>query len=113
MRGNKSIKTRHLPYCYGYNGENSLHLIRIIFNDMASGKLFFKLSAEEKESRLRAVLEKEAEIVKAMNLPIIYRNELCVKPNHFIHKYPNGRTELIELNTENAEETVIKVLQEA
>lgn len=79
---------------------------------MDSGKLFFKLSIEEKENRLRAVLEKEAEIVKAMNLPIIYRNELCVKPNYFIHKYPDGRQELIELNLNNSEETVIKVLQE-
>lgn len=80
---------------------------------MASGNFFFKLNAEEKESRLRAVLEMEAEIVKVMNLPVIYRNELCVKPNYFIHKYPNGRQELIELNLDNAEETVIKILQEA
>ena len=93
--------------------EYLLHLLSINLNDMASGKLFYKLSAEEKESRLRAVLEKEAEIVKTMNLPIIYRNELCVKPNYFIHIYPNGREELIELNPDNAEETVIKVLQEA
>ncbi|OQP51185.1 hypothetical protein [Niastella populi] len=80
---------------------------------MAAGKLFFKLSAEEQENRLKAVLEKEMEIAKARNLPIIYRNELCVKPNYFIHKYPNGRQELIELNPDNSEETVIKVLQEA
>ena len=48
---------------------------------MASAKLFFALSKEEKESRLNAVLEVEMERVKAMNLPITYRNELCVKPN--------------------------------
>ena len=77
---------------------------------MASRKLFFALSTEEQESRLKAVLEKEMEIAQAMNLPIIYRNELCTKPNLFIHKYPNGRTELIELNPDNSEETVIKVL---
>lgn len=74
-------------------------------------KLFFALNNEEKESRLKAVLEKELEKVKAMNLPVIYRNELCVKPNLFIHKYPNGRTELIELNSHTSEEKVIKVLQ--
>ena len=75
-----------------------------------SQKFFFALNAEEKESRLKAVLAKEIEEVKTMNLPVIYRNELCVKPNLFIHKYPNGRTELIELNPSNSEEKVIKIL---
>jgi hypothetical protein len=75
-----------------------------------SQKFFFAINDEEQESRLKAVLAKEIENVKAMNLPVIYRNELCVKPNFFIHKYPNGRTELIELNLSNFEEKVIKVL---
>ena len=79
---------------------------------MASTKLFFQLSKEEQDSRLKAVLEEEMVTVKAMNLPIIYRNELCVKPNQFIHKYPNGRTELIGININNSEEKVIKVLQQ-
>jgi hypothetical protein len=78
---------------------------------MASGKPFFTLSTEEKENRLKAVLEKEMEKVKAMNLPVIYRNELCVKPNLFIHEYPSGRTVLIELDLNNSEEKVIKVIQ--
>lgn len=78
---------------------------------MASTKLFFQLSKEEQDSRLKAVLEEEMVREKAMNLPIIYRNELCVEPNQFIHKYPNGRTELIEINIDNCEEKVIKVLK--
>lgn len=78
---------------------------------MASTKLFFQLSKEEQDSRLKAVLEEEMVKVKAMNLPIIYRNELCVEPNQFIHKYPNGRTEIIEINIDNSEEKVIKVLK--
>jgi hypothetical protein len=79
---------------------------------MASTKLFFQLSKEEQDSRLKAVLDEEMEKVKAMNLPIIYRNELCVKPNLFIHKYPNGRTELVEINLDNSEEKVIKVIKQ-
>jgi hypothetical protein len=79
---------------------------------MASTKLFFALSKEEKESRLKAVLDAEMERVKAMNLPITYRNELCVKPNLFIHEYPNGRTELIEINIDNSEVKVIKVIKQ-
>jgi hypothetical protein len=78
---------------------------------MASTKLFFQLSKEEQDSRLKAVLDAEMEKVKAMNLPMVYRNELCVKPNLFIHEYPNGRIELIEINIDNSEEKIIKVLQ--
>jgi len=78
---------------------------------MASNKFYFALNDEETENRLKAVLEKEMERVKAMNLPVIYRNELCVKPNLFIHKYPNGHTELIEIDIHTSEKKVIKVLQ--
>lgn len=79
---------------------------------MASTKLFFALSKKEKESRLKAVLDAEMERVKSMNLPITYRNELCVKPNLFIHEYPNGRIELIEINIDNSEVKVIKVIKQ-
>jgi hypothetical protein len=72
---------------------------------------YFALNDEETENRLKAVLEEEMERVKAMNLPIICRNELCVKPNLFIHKYPDGRTELIEIDIHTSEKKVIKVLQ--
>lgn len=79
---------------------------------MASTKLFFALTKEEQENKLKAVLEAEMQRVKAMNLPVVYRNELCVKPNLFIHKYPNGYTVLIEQDSYNSEEKVIKVLQQ-
>jgi hypothetical protein len=52
--------------------------------DSKGQKYWFELTAEEKESRLREALEEELEKAKAMNLPIVYRNELCVKPNMFI-----------------------------
>jgi hypothetical protein len=73
-------------------------------------KLFFALSGEEQESRLKAVLVEELEKAKAMNLPVVYRNELCVRPNLFIHKYPNGHTVLIEQDSNNSEEKIIKAL---
>jgi hypothetical protein len=79
--------------------------------DSNGKKYWFELTAEEKESRLREVLAEEMERTKAMNLPVVYRNELCVKPNMFIHKYPNGYTVLIEQDPTNSEEKVIKVLQ--
>jgi len=80
--------------------------------DSHGQKYWFELTVEEKESRLREALEEEMEKTKAMNLPVIYRNELCIKPNMFIHKYPNGHTVLIELDTSNSEIKVIKVLQQ-
>jgi hypothetical protein len=80
--------------------------------DANGQKYWIELTDEEKESRLMAVLVEELEKAKAMNLPVIYRNELCVKPNMFIHKYPNGYTVLIELDTSNSEIKVIKVLQQ-
>lgn len=74
-------------------------------------KLFFELPDEEKERRLKAVLDKEMKLVNEMNLPVIFRNELCTQPNFFIHKYPDGRVLLIEQDVYTSEEKVIKVLQ--
>lgn len=75
-------------------------------------KLFFELSLKEKRCRLQTVLATEMERVRAMNLPITYRNKFCVKPSQFIHEYPNGRIELVEINIENSQQTVIKILKE-
>jgi hypothetical protein len=80
--------------------------------DSNGKKYYFELTDEEKESRLREALAEEMEKTKAMNLPVIYHNELCVKPNMFIHKYPNGYTVLIEQDSSNSEIKVIKVLQQ-
>jgi hypothetical protein len=73
-------------------------------------KLIFELSEQEKESKLKTVLAAELERVIAMNQPIIYRNELCIRPNLFIHEYPNGRKELIEQNSYTSEEKIISIL---
>lgn len=80
--------------------------------DSNEQKYFFALTAEEKENILNEVLAEEMEKAKAMNLPVIYRNELCVKPNMFIHKYPDGHTVLIEQDSSNSAIKVIKVLQQ-
>ena len=64
-------------------------------------RLIFELSPQEKENKFRTVLSKAINNIKALNQPIVYRNELCVKPNLFIHKYPNGKSVLIEQDTHN------------
>jgi hypothetical protein len=73
-------------------------------------RLIFELSAKVKERRLKNVLSEAIDKASALNLPIIYRNELCVAPNLFIHKYPNGREILIEQDQKTFSEKTIKVL---
>jgi hypothetical protein len=73
-------------------------------------RLIFELSPKERETRLKAVLADARRKATALNQPMVYRNELCTKPNQFIHKYPDGRTVLIEQDSTNSLETTIRVL---
>jgi hypothetical protein len=74
-------------------------------------KLIFELSKTEREIKFRSVLSSVMQKASSLNLPIIYRNELCVKPNLFIHKYPNGRTVLIEQDSKDSTERTVKILR--
>ena len=76
-----------------------------------SRRLIFELSAKEKENKFRAIVSEAINNLTALNQPIVYRNELCVKPNLFIHKYPNGKSVLIEQDAQNSIEKTILVLQ--
>lgn len=73
-------------------------------------RLIFELSSTEKEQKLRSTLSSAMRKAAALNLPIIYRNELCVKPNLFVHKYPNGRKELVEQDSESFAEKTLQIL---
>jgi bifunctional DNase/RNase len=73
-------------------------------------RLIFELSSKEKENKFKAVLSDAIQKAAALNLPIVYRDELCIKPNFFIHKYPNGRKLLIEQDSKNSTEKTVKVL---
>jgi len=44
------------------------------------------------------------------NVPRVYKTNLCVTKNQFVHVYPNGRKFLIEQNPINSEETIIREL---
>lgn len=72
-------------------------------------RLIFELSSKEKESKLKAVLSEAINKAIALNQPIVYRNELCVRPNLFIHKYPNGKSVLIEQDPDNSIERTVQV----
>jgi HEPN domain-containing protein len=73
-------------------------------------RLIFELTQKERETKFKAVLNEVAKKAAALNQPIVFRNELCIKPNLFIHKYPDGRTELIEQDSQNSSEKVVKSL---
>jgi hypothetical protein len=73
-------------------------------------RLIFELSPEERDKRFKAVLSVAIQKAAALNMPLVYRNELCVKPNMFIHKYPNGRKVLIEQDSHTSIERTVKVL---
>jgi hypothetical protein len=73
-------------------------------------KFIFELSTKEKENKLKTVLSAEMEKTAAQNQPIVYRNELCITPNLFIHQYPDGRKELIEQDPQNSEEKTLMIL---
>jgi hypothetical protein len=73
-------------------------------------RLIFELTAREKESRLKPALVEAVRKAADLNLPIIYRNELCTEPGLFIHKYPNGKEVLVKQDTNNFTEKTVKVL---
>lgn len=74
-------------------------------------KLIFQLSAQEKARRFVGLVSAVVDKAKSMNQPIIYKNDLCIKRNMFIHQYSNGRTELIEQDIDTSAERIIQVLQ--
>ncbi|MBB6498179.1 hypothetical protein [Pedobacter cryoconitis] len=68
---------------------------------MATGekrKLFFELSKSEKEKRFRSVLNPVLKRNRELNQPVVFRNSLCHKSNQFVHKYPNGKQFIIEID---------------
>jgi hypothetical protein len=74
-------------------------------------RLIFELSSIEKESKPNAALSEDIKKATVLNQPMVYRNELYVKPNLFVHKYPSGRSILIEQDPNNSVERIAKVLR--
>jgi hypothetical protein len=73
-------------------------------------RFFFDFSANEVTKNLQAVLFEELNASKRKNLPIVYKNSLCINKNQFIHEYPDGRKFLIRQSRINSEEKVIRQL---
>jgi hypothetical protein len=73
-------------------------------------KQVFELTGHEFNFRLKEKLDEVLKLHADKNLPRVYRNELCVKKNQFIHEYPNGKKFLIEQDQINSEEIILREL---
>lgn len=68
------------------------------------------ISDPELDVQLRATLELMLKEQAVKNVPRVFRNELCVKVNQFIHKYPDGTMFLIEQDQNDSSETILRKL---
>jgi len=80
----------------------------LIMSDRIVRNPLFDLSGDEISERLKAVVMRALNEREAQNLPLVYRTSLCTRKNQFIHEYPDGRTYLIQQNSNNSEERVIR-----
>lgn len=73
-------------------------------------RLIYELTTAEQKSRFSTVLIVALNHAITLNQPIVYRNELCVRPGLFIHQYPDGKKLLIEQDADSFSERTVKVL---
>ncbi len=73
-------------------------------------KLIFELPKKEQEQLFKSALNPVLKKAAAMNLPVVYRNELCTQRNYFIYEYPTGQKELIEQDIHTSAERIIQVI---
>ncbi len=71
-------------------------------------KLVFDMSQQELKVKLQTTLDKVLKSQASKNLPLVYRNSLCIKENQFIHEYSNGKKFLIQQNRTNSRETILR-----
>jgi|RhiMetdeSRZDD1v2_1073273.scaffolds.fasta_scaffold03244_22 hypothetical protein len=71
-------------------------------------KQVFELNGEDLNVQLKKTLDKELKLQAEKNLPLVYKNRLCIKNNQFIHEYPNGKRLLIEQNQNTSEEIILR-----
>ena len=73
-------------------------------------KKVFEITEQELNVQLKKTLDAALNLQAKKNVPRVYKTNLCVTKNQFVHVYPNGRKFLIEQNPINSEETIIREL---
>ncbi|WP_343303968.1 hypothetical protein AAHN97_20570 [Chitinophaga niabensis] len=63
------------------------------------------------EARLKSVLKRTLRSHARKDIPVVYKDQRCKRPNEFIHEYPDGRTFLIRQSRNTSNETVLRQLK--
>jgi len=66
------------------------------------------MSTKELNLILQTTLDKVLKAQANKNLPLVYRNSLCVKENQFIHQYVSGKKFLVQQNRADSEEIILR-----
>jgi len=62
-----------------------------------------------RKQKMEEVLKKALAEQAEKGLPFVYRDSSCKAENQFIHRYPNGTRVLIEQDSKDSSEKVLKV----
>ena len=79
-----------------------------IMPTVSKSDFFFDRSTNEIAESFYSVVSNALKNRKANNLPVVYKNSMCIKKNQFIHEYADGRKFLISQDINTSEETIIK-----
>ncbi|SIO51960.1 hypothetical protein [Chitinophaga niabensis] len=74
-------------------------------------KVIHTVAAPNLEARLKSVLKRTLRSHASKNIPIVYKDQRCKRPNEFIHEYPDGRKFLICQSRDTSSETVLRRLK--
>lgn len=62
----------------------------------------------ELSKRLRSTLDKVLASQAKKNIPIVYKDALCIKSNQFVHEYSNGNKYLIQQDQTDSTEIILR-----
>jgi hypothetical protein len=71
-------------------------------------KPVFERSFKEMQELLEPVIQKVEEELLDKGLYISYRDENCTTPDLFMHRYKDGRKELVSVNVNTGEFTLVR-----
>ncbi|SKC97534.1 hypothetical protein SAMN05660461_0937 [Chitinophaga ginsengisegetis] len=63
------------------------------------------------EARLRLVLKRALRSHARKDIPLVYKDPSCKRPNEFIHEYPDGRKFLIRQSLRSSTEIIVRQLK--
>jgi len=72
--------------------------------------LFFEMTVEQLSGKLKTTLDEVLFSQAKKNIPLVYRNNFCVRKDQFIHEYTNGKKFLIQQDPSTSKERVLREL---